>query len=45
MRLPSGTSPILDRGFGLTTMLDVPGADPIMLYQPNHPVAYTLNRE
>lgn len=38
------SSPIIDRGFGLTAMLDVPGADPIMLYQPNHPVAYTLNR-
>jgi predicted enzyme related to lactoylglutathione lyase len=34
---------IMDRGFGLTTMLDVPGADPMMLYQPKHPVAYTLN--
>jgi catechol 2,3-dioxygenase-like lactoylglutathione lyase family enzyme len=34
---------IVDRGFGLTTMLDVPGADPMMLYQPKHPVAYTLN--
>lgn len=36
-------SPIIDRGFGLTAMLDVPGADPIMLYQPNHPVAWTLS--
>jgi catechol 2,3-dioxygenase-like lactoylglutathione lyase family enzyme len=36
------SSPILDRGFGLTTMLEVPGADPIMLYQPNHPIAWTL---
>jgi predicted enzyme related to lactoylglutathione lyase len=34
---------IMDRGFGLTTMLDVPAADPMMLYQPKHPVAYTLN--
>ena len=36
------SSPIVDRGFGLTTMLDVPGADPILLYQPNHPTAYQL---
>ena len=28
------SSPIVDRGFGLTTMLDVPGADPILLYEP-----------
>jgi predicted enzyme related to lactoylglutathione lyase len=34
--------PITDRGFGLTTMLQVPGADPIMLYQPKHEVAHTL---
>ncbi|MGH9212563.1 MAG: VOC family protein [Acidimicrobiales bacterium] len=33
---------ISDEGYGLTTMLDVPGADPIMLYQPRHEVAYTL---
>lgn len=36
------SSPVIDRGFGLTTMLDIPGADAIMLYQPNHPVAYRL---
>ena len=36
------SSDILDRGFGLTTMLDVPGADPIMLYEPRHAIAYTL---
>jgi predicted enzyme related to lactoylglutathione lyase len=36
------SSPITDAGFGLTTMLDVPGADPIMLYQPKHKIAYTL---
>ena len=35
-------SPIEDRGFGLTTMLRVPGASPIMLYQPRHPPAYSL---
>ena len=36
------SSPIVDRGFGLTTMLDVPFADPIMLYQPQHETAYQL---
>jgi predicted enzyme related to lactoylglutathione lyase len=36
------SSPITDRGFGLVTMLDVPGADPIMLYQPKHQTAYQL---
>jgi catechol 2,3-dioxygenase-like lactoylglutathione lyase family enzyme len=34
--------PIADRGFGLTTFVDVPGADPIMLYEPKHPTAYDL---
>ena len=36
------SSPIVDRGFGLTTMLEVPGADPIMLYEPRHQTAYQL---
>lgn len=31
-----------DRGYGLCVMLEVPGADPIQLYQPKHPVAYTI---
>lgn len=31
-----------DHGFGLVTMLEVPGIDPIMLYQPKHPTAYDL---
>lgn len=35
-------SPVVDEGYGLTTMLDLPGADPVMLYQPNHPLAYEL---
>ena len=35
-------SPIVDRGFGLTTMLEVPGADPILLYEPRHSTAYHL---
>ena len=36
------SSPIADRGFGLCIMLDVPGADPIMLYEPRHPTAFDL---
>ena len=36
------SSPIMDRGFGLTVMMDVPGADAMMLYQPNHKTAYDL---
>lgn len=36
------TSPIVDEGYGLTTMLEVPGADPIMLYEPRHPTAHQL---
>jgi hypothetical protein len=36
------SSPLIDRGWGLTTMMDVPGADPMMLYQPQHPTAYDL---
>ena len=34
------TGEISDAGFGLTTMLDVPGADPIMLYEPRHATAF-----
>jgi catechol 2,3-dioxygenase-like lactoylglutathione lyase family enzyme len=33
---------ITDRGFGLTAMLELPGAGHIMLYEPRHPVAYDL---
>src|ERR1022692_2106882 len=29
-------------GFGLTTMLRVPGAGGMMLYQPRHPLAHSL---
>jgi catechol 2,3-dioxygenase-like lactoylglutathione lyase family enzyme len=36
------SGPISDEGFGLATMMDVPGADPIMLYQPRHTTAYDL---
>lgn len=34
--------PISDAGFGLTTLIEVPGADPIMLYQPKHVTGYNL---
>jgi predicted enzyme related to lactoylglutathione lyase len=36
------SAPITDEGYGLTTLLDVPGTDPIMLYQPKHAIAYPL---
>ena len=29
-------------GYGLVTMINVPGAGPMQLYQPLHPVAYAL---
>lgn len=34
--------PVIDEGYGLTAMLAVPGADPIMLYEPRHPTAFDL---
>ena len=33
---------IRDDGYGLTTMLKIPGAGEMMLYQPKHPSAYDL---
>jgi len=33
---------IIDRGFGLTTVLRVPGAGEVMIYQPHHPTAHDL---
>ena len=33
---------ISDEGFGLTAMLQLPGAGHIILYEPRHPVAYDL---
>ena len=33
---------IEDLGFGLGTMLKVPGGDEILLYQPAHPTAFDL---
>lgn len=35
---------IVDQGWGLVTSMQVPGADPINLYEPRHPVAYGLDR-
>jgi predicted enzyme related to lactoylglutathione lyase len=34
------TQEIREQGFGLTTMLRVPGAGELMLYEPRHEVAY-----
>jgi len=36
------STPVADAGYGYTAMLDVPGADPIMLYQPKHATAFDL---
>jgi catechol 2,3-dioxygenase-like lactoylglutathione lyase family enzyme len=36
------TRDVKDEGFGLTTMLKIPGAGEMMLYQPKHPLAYQL---
>ena len=33
---------IENRGFGRTIALDVPGAGPMLLYQPRHPTAFDL---
>lgn len=33
---------VADEGFGLTSMMELPGAGLIMLYQPQHPTAYDL---
>jgi hypothetical protein len=35
-------SPITDAGWGRTTAMAVPGAEPITIYEPRHPVAYDL---
>ena len=32
----------VDRGFGIAVSVPVPGADPILLYEPKHRVAYDL---
>lgn len=31
-----------DMGFGVGIMLEVPGADDVLLYEPRHPVAHNL---
>ena len=36
---------IRDQGWGLATVLHIPGADPIGLYEPRHQVAYTLGAD
>ncbi len=41
-RAPRSPCRVTDQGYGLVTMLDVPGADPISLYQPRHRTAYDL---
>ncbi len=33
---------IADRGFGRSILMELPGADPILLYEPSHPTAYDL---
>ena len=38
------SGPIHDAGYGRVTMLDVPGADAIQLYQPRHATAYDLDQ-
>jgi catechol 2,3-dioxygenase-like lactoylglutathione lyase family enzyme len=34
---------IVDEGFGLTTMIDVPGAGQMMLYEARHELAHALD--
>jgi predicted enzyme related to lactoylglutathione lyase len=36
------TGPVAEEAFGITVMLNVPGADDIMLYEPRHPTAHSL---
>jgi predicted enzyme related to lactoylglutathione lyase len=36
------TGPVQERGFGLTVMLQIPGAGEMMLYQARHPLAHDL---
>lgn len=36
------SSSVEDMGFGIGTMLKVPGADDILLYEPRHPEAHSL---
>jgi hypothetical protein len=36
------TRDIEDEGYGLTTMLKIPGAGEMQLYQPKHPTAHDI---
>lgn len=36
------TAPITDQGYGLVTMLRLPGGGELQLYQPQHTTAYDL---
>ena len=36
------TGPGEKEDYGVTVMLNVPGADDIMLYEPRHPIAHSL---
>jgi catechol 2,3-dioxygenase-like lactoylglutathione lyase family enzyme len=36
------TGPVDEQQFGMTVMMNVPGADDIMLYAPRHPTAFDL---
>jgi catechol 2,3-dioxygenase-like lactoylglutathione lyase family enzyme len=36
------SAPVTDEGYGFVTTMDVPGTDPIQLYQPKHETAYGL---
>ena len=36
------TGPVETQEYGFTVMLNVPGADDIMLYEPRHPIAHSL---
>lgn len=36
--------PAQDEGWGITSMIEVPGADPIMVYEPRHPTAIDAAR-
>ena len=38
----SFTGPVRDEGYGLATEIEVPGADPIQIYEPRHQIAYKL---
>ncbi|MCB0976196.1 MAG: hypothetical protein KDB02_01945 [Acidimicrobiales bacterium] len=35
----------VDQGWGVVAVMQVPGADPINLYEPRHPVAYKLHAD